>query len=224
MRVLLIEDEPDLADAVAVGLEAEGFDVDVARDGDTGLWQALEHDYSVIVLDIMLPGINGYKVCRALRDAGDETPILMLTAKQGAFDEAEALDTGADDFLSKPFAFVVLVARLRALLRRSGRSRAPMLAVDDLTLDPVTHECRRGDALIDLTPRERSLLELLMRRADEVVPRHELLAEVWGHDQSVDSNVLEVYVGYLRKKVDAPFDRSTLLTVRGIGYRLVARG
>jgi DNA-binding response OmpR family regulator len=224
VRVLLIEDEPDLADAVSVGLRAEGYDVDVANDGDTGLWQALEHDYSVIVLDIMLPGINGYKVCRALREAGDETPILMLTAKQGVFDEAEALDTGADDFLSKPFSFVVLVARLRALLRRSGRTRAPVLRVDDLSLDPVTHECRRGETVIELTPRERSLLELLMRRADEVVSRHDLLAEVWGHDQSVDSNVLEVYIGYLRRKIDQPFDRSTLVTARGVGYRLVSRG
>jgi two-component system, OmpR family, response regulator len=221
VRVLLVEDDPDLADAVAVGLRAEGFAVDIAPDGDVGLWQAIEQRYSAIVLDIMLPGRNGYRVCRALRDAGDDTPILMLTAKQGAFDEAEALDTGADDFLTKPFAFVVLVARLRALVRRATASRAPVLRAGDLTLDPLTRECARGEAPIALTPREFSLLELLLRRPGEVVRRTDLLTEVWGADQCVDSNVIDVYIGYLRRKIDQPFGRRTLETVRGVGYRIV---
>jgi DNA-binding response OmpR family regulator len=221
VRVLLVEDDPDLADTVALGLQAEGFSVDVAPDGDVGLWQAREQRYSAIVLDIMLPGRNGYRVCRALRDAGDDTPILMLTAKQGAYDEAEALDTGADDFLSKPFAFVVLVARLRALVRRAGPSRAPVLRCGDLTLDPATRHCARGGRAIELTPRELSLLELLLRRPGEVARRADLLAEVWGHDHPADSNVIDVYVGYLRRKIDQPFGRSTLETVRGVGFRLV---
>jgi DNA-binding response OmpR family regulator len=221
VRVLLVEDDPDLADTVALGLQAEGFRVDIAPDGDVGLWQAREHRYSAIVLDIMLPGRNGYRVCRELRDAGDDTPILMLTAKQGAYDEAEALDTGADDFLSKPFAFVVLVARLRALVRRAGTSRAPVLRVGDLALDPATRRCTRGDRPVDLTPREFAVLEVLLRRPGDVVRRTDLLGEVWGHDHPGDTNVVDVYVGYLRRKIDQPFGRRTLETVRGVGFRVV---
>jgi DNA-binding response OmpR family regulator len=224
VRVLLVEDDPDLADAVALGLRAEGFTVDLAPDGDVGLWRAREGRYRAIVLDIMLPGQNGYRVCRALRAAGDDTPILMLTAKQGAYDEAEALDTGADDFLSKPFAFVVLVARLRALMRRAGGSRAPVLRVGDLTLDPATRGCARGDRPVELTPREFALLEALLRRPGEVVRRADLLDEVWGHDHPPDSNVIDVYVGYVRRKVDQPFGRHTLETVRGVGFRVVDDG
>jgi two-component system OmpR family response regulator len=224
VRVLLVEDDPDLADAVALGLRAEGFSVDVADDGDVGLWQAREHRYRAIILDIMLPGRNGYRVCRELRESGDDTPILMLTAKQGAYDEAEALDTGADDFLSKPFAFVVLVARLRALVRRTGPSRAPVLRVGDLALDPVTRRCTRAGRDIGLTPRELSLLEVLLRQPGEVVRRTDLLDEVWGHDHPADSNVVDVYVGYLRRKIDQPFGRHTIETVRGVGFRVVDHG
>jgi two-component system OmpR family response regulator len=221
--VLLVEDDPDLADTVALGLRAEGFAVDVAHDGDVGLWHAREHRYSAIVLDIMLPGRNGYRVCRELREDGDDTPILMLTAKRGTLDETEALDTGADDFLTKPFAFVVLVARLRALVRRAAGGRAPVLRAGDLALDPVTRRCTRGGVAIALTPREFSLLELLLRRPGEVVRRADLLSEVWG-DGPEDSNVIDVYIGYLRRKVDQPFGRRTVETVRGVGFRVVAGG
>jgi two-component system OmpR family response regulator len=221
VRVLLVEDDADLADTVALGLRAEGFSVDVAADGDVGLWQAQEHRYGAIVLDIMLPGRNGYRVCRELRAAGDQTPILVLTAKQGAYDEAEALDMGADDFLSKPFAFVVLVARLRALARRANGSRAPVLRVGDLELDPATRRCARGRQEVALTPREHAVLEALLRRPGEVVRRADLLAEVWGHDHDGQSNVVDVYVGYVRRKVDHPFGRRTIETVRGVGFRVV---
>jgi DNA-binding response OmpR family regulator len=222
VRVLVVEDEPTIADALATGLTAEGFDVDVVHDGTDGLWRARETNYAAIVLDILLPGMNGYRVCRTLRDEGNWTPILMLTAKDGELDEAEALDTGADDFLSKPFSFVVLVARLRALLRRGAVPRPPVLTVGSLTLDPATRQCRRDDAVVDLTAREFSLLELLMRRSDAVVPKQVLLDEVWGIDFEGDPNIVEVYIGYLRRKIDAPFDAHSIVTVRGAGYRLVA--
>lgn len=220
MRVLVVDDEVRLADALKRGLEAEGFGVDVAYDGNAGFTMAESQQYDAIVLDILLPGMNGYRVCGELRKAGNWTPILMLTAKDGEYDEAEALDTGADDFLSKPFSYVVLVARLRALMRRGGSTRAPVMEVGDLRLDPATRECRRGDTAIELTPREFSLLESLMRRAGEVVPKQELLDMVWGSEAAVDPNVLEVYVGYLRRKIDHPFERRSLQTVRGVGYRL----
>src|SRR5919108_287419 len=164
MRVLVVEDDGPLAAGVRDGLEAEGFAVDVASDGLDGLWMAREHPYDAIVLDIMLPGLNGFRLCATLRQEGNWTPILMLTAKDGEFDEAEALDTGADDFLSKPFSFVVLVARLRALIRRGSHPRPAVLEVGSLSLDPATRACARGDTEIRLTPREFALLELLMRR------------------------------------------------------------
>ena len=196
----------------------------VVHDGLEGLWRAREQPYDAIVLDILLPGMNGYKVCRTLREEGNWTPILMLTAKSGEYDEAEALDTGADDFLSKPFSFVVLIARLRALGRRGSVPRPARMEIGDLVLDPASRECRRGDTSIPLTAREFSLLEALLRRPGEVVPKHELLDRVWGHDFQGDPNVVEVYVGYLRRKIDAPFGRQSLVTVRGLGYRVVDDG
>lgn len=222
MRILVVEDEVSIADALARGLAAEGFDVDVVHDGNDGLWRAREGGYGAIVLDILLPGMNGFRVCRTLREEGVWTPILMLTAKDGELDEAEALDTGADDFLSKPFSFVVLVARLRALLRRGASPRPSVLTVGTLRLDPASRECHRGDTSVELTAREYALLELLMRRSDAIVPKTVLLDEVWGPEFEGDPNIVEVYVGYLRKKIDAPFGLQTILTVRGAGYRLVA--
>jgi DNA-binding response OmpR family regulator len=224
MRVLLVEDEVGLADSIARGLAAEGFEVEAVHDGLEGLWRAREHGYAAVILDIMLPGMNGYQICRTLRAEEVWTPILMLTAKDGEWDEAEALDTGADDFLSKPFSFVVLVARLRAILRRGAAPRPAVLEVGDLHLDPATREVHRGSARIELTAREFAVLEHLMRRPGEVVSKIDLLRDVWGHESDADPNVVEVYMGYLRKKVDAPFDRRSLITVRGAGYRVVDDG
>jgi two-component system OmpR family response regulator len=220
-KVLLVEDEAALADGVARGMKAEGFEVEIAYDGLTGLARAREDDIDVVVLDIMLPGMNGYKVCRTLREEGVGTPILMLTAKSGEYDEAEALDTGADDFLSKPFSFVVLVARIRALLRRSADGRAQPLVIGDLVLDPLARTCQRGETDIPLTTREYELLEALMRKPGQVVAKQELLEHVWGDGFEGDPNVVEVYVGYLRRKIDRPFDRNDIETVRGVGYRIV---
>lgn len=220
----MVEDEERLAAAVARGLRAEGFEVDVAHDGHTGLWRAREGAFRAVVLDILLPGVNGYEVCRTLRNEGNWTPILMLTAKDGEYDEVEAFEMGADDFLTKPFSFPVLVARLRALTRRSLGPRPDALVVDDLVLDPASRTCSRGDDRIDLTPREFGLLEVLMRRAGDVVSKADLLDQVWGMDFVGDPNVVEVYVGYLRRKLDRPYARSTLQTVRGAGYRLTPAG
>jgi two-component system OmpR family response regulator len=217
MRVLVVEDEITLADSLARGLRADGFDVDVAYDGHDGLWRAREHPYAVIVLDLLLPGVNGYRICAALRGEENWTPILMLTAKDGEYDEAEALDSGADDFLSKPFSFVVLTARLRALARRGNAPRPPVLSHGRLVLDPGARRCRLDAEEISLTPRQFSLLEALMRRGGDVVSKYELLDEVWGADLC-DPNVVEVYVGYLRRKVGA----DVIETVRGIGYRVVS--
>ncbi len=224
MRILLVEDEAHLSQAVASGLRAEGFAVDVADNGTDGLAMARGGAYDLVILDILLPGTNGFLVCSRLRAAGIWTPILMLTAKVGELDEAEALDTGADDFLTKPFSFVVLLARIRALLRRGMRERPAVLAAGDLTLDPAEHRCRRGDTDIVLTPREFSLLEYLMRFAGEAVSKREILAHVWGEDFEGDPNIVEVYVGYLRRKIDQAFGRTSLETVRGVGYRLTTDG
>jgi two-component system OmpR family response regulator len=219
MRVLVVEDEVDIAEGVARGLREEGFEVDLAYEGLDGFDRARSGAYDAIVLDLLLPGMNGFKICRGLREAGVWTPILMLTAKDGEYDEAEALDTGADDFLRKPFSYVVLVARLRALTRRvSDGAQVPIL-VGDLELDPVKRRCRRNGQDIDLSPREYSLLETLMRHAGEVVQKQSLLEQVWGQDFAGDPNVVEVYVGYLRRKIDRPFGRNDLVTVRGEGYR-----
>jgi DNA-binding response OmpR family regulator len=224
MRILVVEDEKGLASALKRGIEAEGFAVDVALDGVTGLWQAKELSYDAIVLDIMLPGMNGYRVCAELREAGIWTPVLMLTAKGGELDEAEALDTGADDYLTKPFSFVVLLAHLRALLRRGSPERPALLEVGDLVLDPATHSFRRGATTIELTAREFAVLEYLMRRPGQVVPKSEILDHVWDFAFDGDVNIVEVYVSYLRRKIDAPFGRKALQTVRGVGYRMAADG
>ncbi|MDQ6794369.1 MAG: response regulator transcription factor [Chloroflexota bacterium] len=222
-RVLVIEDERRVATAIKRGLEAEGFAVDAVFNGDDGLWMAREQPYDAIVLDVMLPGANGYQVCTALRDEGNWTPILMLTAKTGEYDEAEALDTGADDFLSKPFSYVVLVARLRSLLRRGVRERPVELNVAGLRLDPAGRRVWRGVAEIRLTAREFAVLEFLVRRADEVVTKTEILGAVWDFEFEGDPNNVEVYVRRIRRKIDDPSGVSTIETIRGAGYRLNGR-
>jgi DNA-binding response OmpR family regulator len=224
VRVLVVEDEKRLAAGLKRGLEAEGFAVDVALDGTNGLWMAREHDYDAVVLDILLPGMNGYRVCAALRDEGNWTPILMLTAKDGEWDEAEALDTGADDYLTKPFSYVVLVARLRALLRRGARERPVRLEAGDLVLDPARRTAWRSNTELVLTNRELSLLEFLMRRQGEVVSKLEILDHVWDYDFDGAPNIVEVYVRRLRDKIDRPYERASIETVRGAGYRLVSDG
>ncbi|MFI2073816.1 MULTISPECIES: response regulator transcription factor [Streptomyces] len=224
MRVLVVEDERRLALALQHGLSAEGFRVDVVHDGLSGLAKATEHAYDVVVLDIMLPGLNGYRVCSRLRASGSNVGILMLTAKDGEWDEAEALDTGADDYLSKPFSFVVLVARLRALARRIG-SRAPRRTVlGDLVVDSAARTCTRGGVPVPLTPREFAVLDHLARRAGEAVSKREILDEVWDSGPDSDPNTVEVHVSALRRKIDTPFGRAAVQTVRGAGYRLAADG
>lgn len=222
MRVLVVEDETRLAAALKRGLEAEGFATDVALDGTDGLWLATENDYDAIVLDIMLPGVNGFQICRKLREAHDWTPILMLTAKDGEYDHAEALDGGADDYLSKPFSYVVLVAHLRALMRRGKPARPTRLEVGDLIVDPATRTCHRGDVEVELTPREFAILEYLVRRPAQVIPKSELLDHVWDFGFDGDPNVVEVHISALRRKIDQPFGTHSIRTVRGAGYRLVA--
>ncbi|MDA8271233.1 MAG: response regulator transcription factor [Actinomycetota bacterium] len=224
MRVLVIEDELRLGEALKRGLEAEGFAVDVIQNGTEGLWMATENPYDLILLDIMLPGTNGFKICGTLRERGVWTPILMLTAKDGELDEAESLDTGADDFLSKPFSFTVLLARMRALLRRGVSERPVVLSAGDLHLDPASHSVTRGQSDIVLTSREFSLLELLLRRKGEVLTKKVILEHVWDYDFEGDSNIVEVYIGYLRKKIDTPFDKKAIRTIRGVGYLLEENG
>ena len=220
MRILVVEDDKHVARAVKRGLEAEGFAVDVAFDGTDGRWLATENAYDAMVLDIMLPGTNGYDLCAELRRSGNWTPILMLTAKDGERDEARALDTGADDFLAKPFSYVVLLARLRALLRRGGHERPSMLTTGDLVLDPATHRVWRADTVVELTPRQFSLLEFLMRRPGEVISKAEILEHVWDFAFDGDPNIVEVYVRQLRQRIDHPFGRASLQTVRLVGYRV----
>ncbi len=224
MRVLVVEDETKIAAAVRRGLMGEGYAVDVAHNGIDGLWMATENRYDAIVLDIMLPGKNGYRVCAELRAAGIWTPVLMLTAKEGEFDEAEALDTGADDYLTKPFSFVVLAARVRALVRRATRSAPSPMEAGDLRLDPVAHRCWRGDTEVVLTAREFAVLEYLVRRSGEVLRKSEILGGVWDEDFEGDPNIVEVYIRHLRKKIDEPFGRSAIQTIRGAGYRLAQDG
>ncbi len=224
MRVLVVEDEERLAASLRRGLEADGFAVDVALDGTDGLWMAQENAYDAIVLDIMLPGVNGFQICQRLRDADIWTPILMLTAKDGELDETEALDTGADDYLTKPFSHLVLVAHLRALMRRGARERPAVLTAGDLRVDPASRRCWRADTEIPLTARELSVLEFLIRHAGQVVSKREILDHVWDDDFEGDPNIIEVYIRYLRKKIDIPFDRQAIETVRGSGYRLAANG
>jgi two-component system, OmpR family, response regulator len=220
MRVLVVEDGSSLAASLRTGLEAEGFAVDVAPDGGEALWLARETEYDAILLDIMLPVMNGYKVCETLRAEGNWTPILMLTAKDGEWDQVEALDTGADDYVTKPFSFDVLLARLRSLLRRGRHERPTQLVAGDLVLDPATRRVTRGKAALNLTSRETSMLEFLMRRKGEVVTKQQILTHVWDYGFDGDPNIIEVYIARLRRKIDKPFDTLTIETVRGSGYRL----
>jgi DNA-binding response OmpR family regulator len=221
VKLLLIEDDRKIATAIARGLGAEGYMVEIALNGPDGLWMATEGSFDLIVLDIMLPGRNGYEVCADLREAGDWTPILMLTAKSGDLDESEALDTGADDFLSKPFSFPVLLARVRALLRRAGgRNPAPRSA-GAVRVDPGARRVWSGETEVTLTAREFDVLEFLVRRAGQVLAKHEILDGVWEMDFAGDPNVVEVYVARLRRKLGQPFGVPLIETVRGAGYRLV---
>jgi DNA-binding response OmpR family regulator len=212
--MLLVDDERPMARAVQRGLEAHGFSVDLAHDGSDGLWLATQNAYAAVVLDIMLPKLNGFQVCAQLRERGVTTPVLMLTAKDGEYDEAEALDTGADDYLRKPFSFVVLVARLRALLRRGGGGPAA-LRVGEIVLDPAAQTCTQRGQALDLTAKEFAVLECLIRRAGEVVAKSEILAQVWDMYDDRDLNIVEVYVSALRRK-----GLGRITTLRGLGYRL----
>ncbi len=221
MRVLVVDDERPLAETLRRGLTDEGFVVDLAYDGLVGLATAIDGDYDVIVLDIMLPQMHGYDVLKELRASDVWTPILMLSAKDGEFDQTDALDLGADDYLTKPFSFPVLVAHLRALMRRSAHERPTVLQCGSLTLDPASHQVQRADSVIELTPREFALTHFLMRRQGEAITKTDILANVWDSDYPGSDNLVEVYVGYVRRKIDAPFGLATLETVRGIGYRLV---
>jgi two-component system OmpR family response regulator len=224
MRVLLVEDEAGLADTVRRGLTAQGFVVEVVHNGQDAIWAATERTFDVVVLDIMIPIVNGYGVVEELRRRAVWTPILMLSAKDGEYDQRDAFELGADDYLTKPFSFVLLVARLRALARRGAPERPAVLAAGDLTLDPARHRARRGDVALSLTPREFGLLEFLMTRRGDVVTKAEILDAVWDPAFEGDDNVVEVYVRYLRRKVDAPFGRTAIRTERGVGYRLDADG
>ena len=222
MKILLVEDDVKIAAAVQKGLAAEGFTVDVARDGEEGLWRATEFRYDLMVLDLMLPGLDGVEVCRLLRRDENWLPVLVLTARDGVQDQTQALDLGADDFLTKPFALSVLLARVRALLRRTSGGVPAPASVGDLRLDSRRRRIWRGDEEIALTAREFEVLQYLMRRVDVVVPKREILEGVWDNDFQGDPNIVEVYIRRLRRKVDEPFGRSNLETVRGAGYRLTS--
>jgi DNA-binding response OmpR family regulator len=221
VRILVVEDEPRLGRALQRGLSAEGYLVDLAIDGMAGLDAARNEAYDAVILDIMLPQLSGYRVVRALREENNWVPVLMLSAKDGEYDEADGLDCGADDYLTKPFSFVVLLARLRALMRRGAPERPTVLSVGTLRLDPASRRVMRDGQEVVLTAREYALLEYMMRRQDQVVTKIELLDRVWDASADTDPNVVEVYVGYLRRKIDQPFGRRSLQTVRGAGYRLV---
>jgi DNA-binding response OmpR family regulator len=224
VRVLVVEDEERLAAGLRDGLEAEGFAVDLAANGPDGLWRARECSYDAIVLDLMLPGMSGFKVCSLLRAEGVWSPILILTAKDGEWDEVEALDTGADDFLTKPFSHAVLVARLRALMRRGPAERPSVLVAGDLRVDPAERRVWRGDDEIELTARELAVLEYLLRRKGEAVSKRDVLDHVWDDEFEGDPNIVEVYVRRLRNKIDRPFGRHAIETLRGAGYRIDADG
>ena len=219
MKLLIVDDDATLAAALRRGLTAEGFSVEVAGNGPEGLWRLREGGYDLVLLDLMLPGRNGYQVCADLRRAGDTTPVLMLTAKDGHLDEAEGLDTGADDYLRKPFSFAVLVSRVHALLRRSALGGPPPLEVGDLTVDLRARRALRGGEELPLTAREFDLLVFLLRRAGQVVSKRQILDGVWDDDFAGDPNVVEVYVARLRRKL-AGADGGAIQTVRGAGYRL----
>ena len=220
MRVLVVEDEPRMAALIRRGLVAEGFATDVTQHGREALWLVQAHEYDVVLLDVMLPDLDGFEVCRLLREQGVRSPVLMLTARDSVADRVAGLDSGADDYLVKPFAFAELLARLRALARRGEVERSPLLAVGDLTLDPATREVQRGDVPIELSAKEFSVLETFMRRAGEVVTRLHVLEHAWDLAYENRSNVIDVYVRRLRRKIDEPFGRHSLETVRGVGYRL----
>ena len=222
MRVLVVEDELSMAASLRLGLEAEGYLVDVVHDGLEGYARALEYRFDALVLDIMLPGLNGFLVAQRLRAAGENVPILMLTAKVGDLDQAEALDTGADDFLSKPFSYPVLLARLRALIRRGSTTQSAVITIGDLSIDTSKHRCWRGEQEVELTAKEFALLSYLAHREGRVVTREELLFHVWDGMDGFATNVVEVYIGYVRRKIDSPFGRSSIQTVRGSGYRLAS--
>lgn len=221
MKVLVVDDDLTLAATLRRGLEAEGYTVDTVGDGDEAVWMVTEGAYDLVVLDVLLPGRNGYAVCRDLRSEGVWTPILMLTAKAGELDEAEGLDTGADDYLSKPFSYEVLLARIRALLRRAHDRPPAPVEVGDLRIDPARRLVWRGDAAVELTSRQFQVLELLVRRAGRVVSKRDILDGVWEHDFDGDPNIVEVYIRRLRRQIDEPFARRSIETVRGAGYRLV---
>jgi DNA-binding response OmpR family regulator len=217
VRVLVVEDDVRLAEVLATGLTAEGFSVDVVHDGLDGYWQAREGEHDVIVLDVLLPSLNGYTLAERLRGERVWTPILMLTAKDGEYDEADGLDVGADDYLRKPFSFVVLVARLRALARRGAAPRPRLLGHGGLTLDPESGECTVHGEPVTLQPRERALLEVLLRNRDRVLSKDRLINAVWGLESEAETNLVEVYVSYLRRKIGA----TRIETIRSLGYRLV---
>jgi two-component system OmpR family response regulator len=220
MRVLLVEDEESMAGSLRRGLEAEGYIVEHARDGEDGLWMATEFEFDAIVLDIMIPKLNGFAVTRKLREAGRDVPILMLTAKVGELDQTEALDSGADDFLSKPFSYPVLLARLRALIRRGSTATTAVISLGDLRVDFAQRQCWRGDTALVLTPKEFHLLAYMAMHSGTVLTKATLLQHVWHEGPDMDTNVVEVYIGYLRKKIDLPFDRHSIETIRGHGYRI----
>ncbi len=224
MRALIVEDEASIADAVRRGLLAEGFAVDVAVDGVDGLWKATSVEYDVVLLDVMLPGLSGQEVLRGMRAEEVWSPVLMLTARDDDKDIVDALDLGADDYLTKPFSFGVLLARVRALSRRGASPRRLQLVAGDLVLDPRARTCTRDRVQVELTAREFDLLHCLMRHCDEVLSKTELVAQVWDENFEGDLNIVEVYIGYLRRKIDVPFDRRAITTVRGAGYRLSGTG
>lgn len=224
MKVLLVDDDEKVTRAVRRGLEAEGFTVEVERNGVDGLWRATEGSYDAIVLDIMLPGKNGFLVCAEIRAAGNWTPILMLTAKDGDLDEAEALDTGADDYLVKPFSFAVLIARLHALIRRSGAGTLAPVGVGDIRVDASGHRVWVGDRELAVTAREFDVLFYLAHRAGQVLSKRSILDGVWSDDFNGDPNIVEVYVARLRRKLEDRASEATIETVRGAGYRLGVAG
>ena len=220
MRILVVEDEPKMAGLLKRGLEQEGYSIDVSLDGVDGLHLATENDYDAVVLDVMLPELDGIEVCRQMRERGRWAPVLMLTAREGVSDRVTGLDAGADDYVIKPFSFEELIARLRALLRRGTRERPSVLSVGSVRLNPATRRVERSGAPVVLSPKEYSLLEYFMRHPNEVISRTRILEHVWDYNYDGGSNVVDVYVGYLRKKIDAPFRSQLLRTVRGAGYLL----
>jgi DNA-binding response OmpR family regulator len=220
MRALVVEDEVGLADTLRRGLSADGFAVQVVHNGEDAIWAATENAFDVVVLDIMLPKVNGYQVVERLRAAGNWTPILMLTAKDGDYDQTDAFDLGADDYLTKPFSFIVLTARLRALIRRGAPERPVVLTAGDLQLDPARRRVERGETLLSLTPREFAVLEYLFQHVGDVVTKSQIMDAVWDPAFDGEPNIVEVYIRYLRRKIDLPFGRGAIQTVRGMGYRL----